>query len=214
MREPQRSPKNLRIREVPAVRRAVAILDHLGRHADGHSASNIARHLGIIPSTCLHILRELSAGHLVAFEPNGKLYKLGWEVLSLAKQLSRHDPFIQSAQPRLNRFAQQYDTSVSAQERDGEDVVIVAATAASEGLQAPLGRRLPCLSAAGGRLFASHTGWNATQLREHFDRVKWQNPPSFPAWLKEVEQADKRGSGFHPVGRFGSVRHWHSSLKM
>lgn len=186
-------PDGARIREVPAVRRATAILRHLARHADGQTVSRIARDLDIIPSTCLHILRELMAAHLVAFEANGKTYRLGLGLLLLAKELSSRDVFIQAAQPTLERFAHEHGVSVSAQQRDGDESVIVAAVTASEGLEAPLGKRVALFSAASGRLYAAHPGWTLAQLRSRFDRVRWQRPPAFEAWQDEVARARARG---------------------
>jgi DNA-binding IclR family transcriptional regulator len=185
--------REVRIRQVPAVRRAAAILHLLARHGEGLTVSRLARELEIIPSTCLHIMRELTGAHLVAFEPKGKVYRLGLEILSLANQLSSHDVFIQSAQPRLGQFAHDYGVSASAQQREGDEVVVVAAVVASEGLASPLGRRVPCLSAAAGRLYAASTGWTDAQLRAHFERVRWQNRPDFAAWMDEVRLANETG---------------------
>ncbi len=183
----------VRIRQVPAVRRAAAILHLLARHGEGLTVSRLARELEMIPSTCLHIMRELTAAHLVAFEPKGKVYRLGLEILGLANQLSSHDVFIQGAQPRLSQFAHDYGVSASAQQREGDEVVVVAAVVASEGLASPLGRRGPCLSAAAGRLYAASTGWTDAQLRAHFERVRWQNRPDFAAWMDEVRLAKETG---------------------
>lgn len=194
MQDEQSSRRAVRIRQVPAVRRAAAILHLLARHGQGLTVSQLARELDIIPSTCLHIMRELTAAHLVAFEPNGKLYRLGFEILSLASQLGRHDLFIQVAQPRLMQFARDYDVSVAAHQRDGDEVVVVAAMAASEGIASPLGARVPCLSAAAGRLYGSAPDWTDARLRAQFERVRWQNRPDFAAWLEEVESA--RGTGY------------------
>lgn len=183
---PATAGNTLRIREVPAVRRATAILWHLAKNADGLGVSRIARDLGIIPSTCLHILRELSAARLVAFEPNGKIYRLGLGVLGLAKEVSRHDPFIQAAQPRLNRFAREFNVSASGTQRDGEDMVVVATATVAEGDAVAVGNRVPCLSSASGRLVAAYSGWSDAQLKPRFDRVRWQHPPDFQKWLREV----------------------------
>ena len=50
-----------RVRPVPAVTRAVAILRLLGRGEEALGVHAIARALTLIPSTCLHILRVLVA---------------------------------------------------------------------------------------------------------------------------------------------------------
>jgi len=192
------------LREVPAVRRATAILHHLAFTGGGLTVTRIASDLDIIPSTCLHILRELMAAHFVAFEPNGKTYKLGFGVLGLAKQLSAHDLFIHTAAPQLESFAQEHGVSVSAQQRDGDESVVVAAATASEGLEAPLGKRVPVLSSASGRVFAAQSDWSRVQLRARFDRVRWQARPEFDQWIEEVAEAREAGyavdNGFFRLG--------------
>jgi len=181
-----------RIRTVPAVRRAAAILTHMSRHAEPMTVSRIANDLDIIPSTCLHILRELMAAHLVAFEANGKTYKLGFGILALAKELRAHDPFIRVVQPRLEAFAREHGVSVSAQQRDGDESVVLAAVTASEGLEAPLGIRVPILASASGQIFAAHSTWTPSQLSTRFARVRWQRRPDFDTWLQHVEEARQR----------------------
>jgi DNA-binding IclR family transcriptional regulator len=188
-----RFPRGTRIREVPAVRRAGQILRYLAGSEAGLTVSKLALALDIIPSTCLHILRELMAAHLVAFDPNGKTYRLGLGLLSLTNGLRIHDSFIRAAEQRLWHFAQETGISVSAQERDRNDAVIVAAVAAGEGLEAPLGKRVALLSAAGGRLFAGHLDWSRSETQKQFARVPWHKPPIFNDWLKEVEIAKSRG---------------------
>ena len=148
-----------RTREVPAVRRATAILWHLARHPDGLPLSRIARDLEVLPSTCLHILRELAASRLVAFEPNGKLYRLGMGVLTLARQLTQQNPFVQSAQPVLTRLSRDFAVGASAQERAGDDMVVVAAASVLPGDMVSPGARTPLFTSASGRLMAAYNGF-------------------------------------------------------
>ena len=63
-------------RQFPAVTRAVAILRALGQSPEPLGVNAIANQLGLIPSTCLHILRVLVAEELVAFDPDNKKYTL------------------------------------------------------------------------------------------------------------------------------------------
>lgn len=190
---PDKPARGMRIREVPAVRRATLILDRLASSHGGMTVSALARDLDIIPSTCLHILRELVAAHLVAFEPNGKTYRLGLGLLRLTLGLRTQDAFILAAERHLVLFAREYGISVSAQERDGKDGVVVAVATAGEGLEAPLGKRVALLSAAGGRLFAGSVDWPRSELQKQFQRVPWQDAPAFANWLEEVEFARSHG---------------------
>lgn len=185
--------RKLRVREVPAVRRAISILELLAKGDDGLNALRIARQLGMTPSTCLHILRELVASRLVALDESQKSYRLGMGVLGLASGLSAHDSFIRCAQPRLAQFAHDYTVSATAQQRDKDEILVVAAIAASEGLFAPVGKHAPVLSGSGGQLLAAHGGWTKAELRVRFNEVQWQNAPAFGTWLEDVEIADARG---------------------
>lgn len=188
-----RAPAGSRVREVPAVRRSVAILWYLAKHTNGLPLAVIARELDIIPSTCLHILRELSAGHLVSIDPVSKLYSLGLGVLGLSKSLSQHDHFIHEAQPLLNQLVRTLKVSASAQQLDGMDMVVVAASTPSEGIAGMVGTRVSCASSSVGRLVAAYSGWSEAELLTHFNTVRWQCPPEFQTWRDEVRVAGKQG---------------------
>ncbi|HEX9558762.1 MAG TPA: helix-turn-helix domain-containing protein, partial [Reyranella sp.] len=58
-------PTGPRVRPVPAVTRAVAILRLLGRNRAPMGVKSIAQALDLVPSTSLHILRALVVEQLV-----------------------------------------------------------------------------------------------------------------------------------------------------
>ena len=64
------------VKRVPAVRRAGAILWELSNRAAPMNLSQASRAVGVIPSTCLHILRELVSARLVSYDSNSKTYQL------------------------------------------------------------------------------------------------------------------------------------------
>jgi DNA-binding IclR family transcriptional regulator len=72
--------KAVRVRDVPAVTRSIAILRLLGRTKQSLGVKAIADELGLVPSTCLHILRVLVSEELVKVEPGTKHYAMGVEV--------------------------------------------------------------------------------------------------------------------------------------
>lgn len=190
-----------RTRKVPAVRRAVAMLRHLGRHPDGLPLSRIARDLDVLPSTALHILRELVVARLVAYDADARRYRLGSGVLTLARQLTRHDPFVQAAQPVLRQLSNAFDVGASVQERDGEDMVVVAAASVLPGDRVSPGGRTPLFTSASGRLMAAFGGFDEAELRRGFARVRWQEPPELEAWLAEL-RAVRRAGHATDDGRF------------
>ncbi|MGC4235867.1 MAG: helix-turn-helix domain-containing protein, partial [Niabella sp.] len=108
-RVPVRGP---RIRGVPAVSRAIAILRLLGRTSEPMSLSAISDALAIIPSTALHILRVLVAEGLVKFEPDSKRYGLDSGMLVLARSVIERSGFAMLVQPVLDRVAQEWGTTM------------------------------------------------------------------------------------------------------
>src|SRR5690348_9907319 len=103
-----RTAAPVRVREVPAVTRAVAILRLLGRSEQSLGVNAIARALGLIPSTCLHILRALAAEGLVAFDPATKRYRLDAGLLTIARSALRQNGFAERVQPPLDRLARRH----------------------------------------------------------------------------------------------------------
>lgn len=182
-----------RMREVPSVRRAAAMLWHLGRHTEGLSLSRIAHDLGVLPSTCLHILRELVAAKLVAHDPEAKLYRLGSGVLTLARQLTHQSRFVQVTQSVLHRLSREFQVGASAQERDGDDLVVVAAVSVLPGDMVSPGARTTLFTSASGRLMAAFNDFMVAELKQRFTRARWQDAPSVEEWLKEVRFAGRAG---------------------
>ena len=63
------NPKSPRVRAVPAVTRAIAILRLLSRSRAPQSLKAIAESLDLVPSTALHIARALVAEDLLQVDP-------------------------------------------------------------------------------------------------------------------------------------------------
>lgn len=191
-----------RVREVPAVRRACSALWLLARHPAGLPLSRVARELEIIPSSCLHILRELVAGRLVAYDANTKIYRLGSGVLALGREITQKNPFVQVAQPHLIELSREFVVGASAQERDGDDdLVVVAAASVLPGDMVTPGGHVPLLTAASGLLMAAHNGFDESELRRRFARLRWQDPPDVKTWLADVRSV-RRASHAVDEGRF------------
>lgn len=185
-----------RIRPVPAVSRAIAILRLLGRKRQAMNVKSISDELDLVPSTCLHILRALAAERLVSFDPASKRYKLGAGILALARGVVESDSFARTVQPILNEVAAKWHVSAIGVEVLELDHIIVTALADSKlpfRLHVDVGSRFPALISASGRLVAAFGGHSDSELQAKFKTLRWQTPISFPDWLKDVEQARSNG---------------------
>lgn len=76
-----------------------------------------------------------------------------------------------------------------------ERVVLVdrADNAAAMRVHMNIGQRLPMYIAALGRSFAAHANLSPAELRSRFSALRWENPPTFEAYLAEVDDARKNG---------------------
>lgn len=183
-------------RAVPAVTRAVAILRYLGRQDQPVGVNPMARDLGLVPSTCLHILRVLTDEGLVRFDTVSKRYALDVGLLSIARTVIQRNAFIPMVQPHLDDLAERFGATVLAtQVNDARQMVVVALNQVQQPLrlQVDLGSRFPALISATGRLYAAFSGTDPASLREGFARLHWDVPPRFDAWLDQVAESRARG---------------------
>lgn len=182
--------------KAPAISRAAAILRLLGKSDTPLGVQAIARELGLVPSTCLHVLRALTAEEFVSFDPDTKRYALEAGVLTLARQWLRRDRFNDLAQPALDRISQGFDVTVLGVQIVGLDHIIVVATAQSGQnfqLSAQIGSRFPALISATGRCIAAFGDYAEADMRRRFAVLRWDDPPSFEAWREQVAQTRAQG---------------------
>jgi DNA-binding IclR family transcriptional regulator len=174
------------------VTRAVAILRLLGRSEASLGVNAIARSLGLVPSTCLHILRVLVAEELVVFDPIGKRYRLGAGLVSLARSALAHDGFAQLAQPELDRLSRTHGvTAIGLAVMGIEHIVVVAISRWDDALRlhVDVGSRFPALISASGQCIAAFSGHSWAALAQSFGALRWDRPPAWSAWRAEVEAA-------------------------
>jgi len=189
---PLKTAKAVRVRPVPAVSRSIAILRLLGRVKQGMGVKAIADELGLVPSTCLHILRVLVSEDLVRVDPGTKQYSLGSGMVSLAKSVLEGGGFVRLVQPTLNRLASTRGiTAIGVEITPRKTVVVLALSKSNQPfrLHVDVGSEFSSLVSATGRLIAAYSGETWTRLRKKFNVIPWDNPLSFDTWKKQVEQA-------------------------
>lgn len=188
--------RTLKESKAPAISRAAAILRLLGKSDTPLGLQAIARTLGLVPSTCLYVLRALVTEELVAFDAETKRYSLEAGVLTLARQWLRRNQFTDIAQPELDRISQQFDVTMLGVHIVGLDHIVVVAVSqsgASFQLSAQIGSRFPALISATGRCIAAFGECDESELEERFQALRWDEPPTFGEWKTQVEEARRQG---------------------
>ena len=184
--------------KAPAIARAAAILRLLGKSDTPLGVNHIARALGLVPSTCLYVLRALAEEELVAFDADTKRYTLDAGVLTLARGWLRRDQFSDLAQPVLDRIARDFEVTTMGVQISGLDHIIVIATAqggANIQLSAQIGSRFPALISATGRCIAAFGDVPEAELERRFGDLRWDDPPGFGAWQDQVRETRAQGYG-------------------
>src|ERR1700744_3655264 len=188
--------KALRGSKAPAIARAVAVMRLLGKSDSPLGVQAIARELGLVPSTCLHVLRALVAEDFISFDPETKLYSLEAGVLTLARQWLRRNPFSELAQPLLDDIAQSFNvTGLGVQIVGLEHMIVSAVSRSATDFQfsAEIGSRFPALISATGRCIAAFGDHSEDELETRFRALRWDEPPSFETWKTQVRQTRTRG---------------------
>ncbi|CAM4067161.1 IclR family transcriptional regulator [Bordetella tumulicola] len=199
MNEVQSTPARSgpRIREVPAVTRAFAILRLLGRGGDPLPLKTISEELGMVTSTCLHILRALVSEGLVKVDVASKRYSLDVGMLTLARSVIESSPFPALAQPVLDRLSKEANVTAIGVEITSQDHMVVLALSRSHApfrLHVDVGSRFPALISATGRLVGAYTtSMDDAEIERRFKALRWDQPPDIEAWRKDVEAVRKKG---------------------
>lgn len=198
----------VRERQVPAVERAIAILRLLGRSEGPLGVNAIARELGLVPSTCLHILRVLVAQELVAFDADIKRYQLDAGILSIARGLLRRNSLSQVVQASLDRVSKRYAVTTNAVRVTGLDhgtVVAISRAGLPLHIHVDIGSRFPALISVTGRCIAAFGNHDWDEIERRFAALRWDRPPSFRVWRGQVEEARKKGYAIDPGNYISGV---------
>ncbi len=182
--------------KAPAISRAAAVLRLLGKRDMPLGVHAIARELGIVPSTCLHVLRALVAEELLAFDEDTKRYSLDAGILTLARHWLRQNHFTEVAQPQLDRISGDFGVTMLGVRIVGiEHIIAVAMSRSTANFQisTQIGSRFPALISATGRCIAAFGGYPREEMETGFRTLRWDDPPMFEQWWREVEQTREQG---------------------
>lgn len=181
---------------VGALAAGLAILRHLGDTGSRAGVSRIARDLGLNPSTCFNLLRTLVHEGVVSFDAGTKTYALALGVVELAKGALEQASYARFMRPHLEAVSARHRVTATLWQRAAADRMVLVDRSESDAamrVHMQVGQRLPLYVAAFGRCMAAHSGLSRQALREVFRGLRWENPPSFEAWLRSVKQAREDG---------------------
>jgi len=196
------------VSKAPAISRAAAVLRLLGKSDTALGVQAVARELGLVPSTCLHVLRALVAEEFVSFDPDTKRYSLEAGVLTIARHWLRRNRFSNLAQPVLDRIAQAFDVTTLGVHIVGLDHIIVVAVSQSGHsiqLRTEIGSRFPALISATGRCIAAFGDYPSAELEARFNALRWDEPPTLERWKAQVNQTRAQGFAVDPGNYISGV---------
>lgn len=187
------------IRRVPAVSRAIAILQALSRSEEPRTLNSLAQELDLIPSTCLHILRALAKESLVSSDPKTKRYALDAGLLPIARAVIRNNNVVGLAQPYIDEFTRRYNLTTICVRLIGIERMIVLAKCDSASpirFHVDVGSRFPALISATGRCLAAFTDRPQKEVLNRWKELRWDDPPTLEEWLADVERARQQRFSF------------------
>jgi DNA-binding IclR family transcriptional regulator len=196
------------ISKAPAISRAAAVLRLLGKSDAPLGVQAVARELGLVPSTCLHVLRALVAEEFVSFDSDTKRYSLEAGVLTIARHWLRRNRFSNLAQPVLDRIAQAFDVTTLGVHIVGVDhIIVVAISQSGHGIQlrTEIGSRFPALISATGRCIAAFGDYPSADLEARFKTLRWDEPPTLERWKAQVNQTRALGFAVDPGNYISGV---------
>lgn len=181
---------------VGALTAGLGILRHLTRARAPLGVSQVARELGLNPSTCFNLLKTLVHERLVTFDERTKTYAIGLGFVEMAKGSLEKASFARLARPHLDAIATEFRVTMTLWQRAGRDRVVLVERADNDDamrVHMSIGQRLPALIGALGRCIAAFDGMEEAEIRARFTELRWQDPPGIETYLAEVRAARAHG---------------------
>lgn len=183
-------------KRVGALSAGLSIVRYLVNNAEPVGVTRIAKDLGLNASTCFNLLKTLVAERLVNFDETTKTYSIGLGVVQLAKGTLDSASYVRLLRPHLHELSIRHRVTTTLWQRiPGERVVLVDLAEAESTIRVRMniGQRLPMFIAALGRCMAAFSGLDNPSLRSRISSLRWDDGPSFEAYLAEVESVRDNG---------------------
>lgn len=172
------------------------VIRYLNRMTVPVGVNQAARDLGLAPSTAYNLLRTLVHERLATFNPETKTYTPGPGLAELSGGAMAPRDYLELVRPHLRVLARDHDLNMLLWHHSDDDHVVlvdVSPSPTAVRVQMDVGQRLPLFIAAFGRCYASYAGLSETELRHHFDDMRWQDAPAFDDYKEDVNAVGKLG---------------------
>ncbi len=181
---------------VGALSAGLQVLRHLVNTPEPIGVTRIAKELSLNSSTCFNILKTLVHERLVIFDESTKTYSVGLGVVQLAKGALDASSYVRMLRPHLVEIASRHRVTTTLWHRIAGERVVLVDLADSEStirVHMSVGQRLPMYIAALGRCMAAFSGLETRELRSRLSNLRWEDGPSFEAYLEEIKFAQHHG---------------------
>ena len=181
---------------VGALSAGLKVLRYLASAQTPHGVSRIAKDLELNASTCFNLLKTLVHERLVTFDESTKTYRIGFGLVELAKGSLEKASYARLMRPHLQELAVRHSVTVTLWQRiPAERVVLVdlAESMSTMRIHMSIGQRLPMYVAALGRCMAAHSGLSIFELRSKLSALRWEDGPSFEAYMNDMEHVRRHG---------------------
>lgn len=174
--------------QVPAARRALAVLRLLASSARPLAASAIARELGLPRSSAYHLLAAMAEDGFVTYLPEDRLWGLGVTAFEIGSAYLRQGPLERLARPLLVRLADRLGEIVQLGVLHGPETLYLLKEQPLRHatLVTDVGVRLPAYLTASGRSMLAHLP--AAQVRALFPGEFVDRTGAGPRSLRELRR--------------------------
>ena len=137
--------------KIPALDKAVSVLEYLGRAEQGVSQAELAKALNITTSTCYRILQTLLVRNWVRQEP-GNLYDVSNGILTAARKLVNSATRFECLQPILEKLAVKTGLSckLSIRQANAQITILRAESPAAMTVSGKVGANFPIVEGSTG----------------------------------------------------------------
>lgn len=178
------------------VSQTLALLRFLSTTSRPMGVNAIARELGMAPSSCFKILKQLYEEDFAEFDPETKCYSLGGGAVLLARGALDPGNTFALIRPILEDFALSAGCALGFWRRISNGRIVLAGFVENPGMMRihmSVGQRLPMYVGAVGRAFAAGSQLSRDQIEREYKLLRWQSPPSLDEYYAQILECRETG---------------------